>query len=69
MRRRRRALGLVAPLDHSVDPERDLKSIYAYLRSVPPVVNHVADAQPADATAVASTAGGWRCSSALAGGL
>jgi hypothetical protein len=35
--------------------DEDLKSIYAYLRSIPPVVNHVADAQPADATAVAAT--------------
>jgi len=29
----------------------DLKSIYAYLRTVTPVVNHVPDAQPADAVA------------------
>jgi hypothetical protein len=35
--------------------DEDLKSIYACLRSIPPVVNHVADAQPADATAVAAT--------------
>ena len=29
--------------------DEDLKSIYAYLRSLKPVVNHVPDAQPASA--------------------
>jgi hypothetical protein len=34
--------------------DEDLKSIYAYLRTIPPVVNHVPDYQPPAVTAEAA---------------